>query len=427
MNRLIEDIRDFETRKEYKVDQLLSRSEEEIFRLRRLLAENRAKNTKSLVCAICNQAVIIAGNQKREFFFKHHQDSDDCYIKTAGKLGQEEINALKYQGAKESKRHKELKSHISTFLRFNKNISELAEEKVIKSTNKNSKEWKKPDISSIYKKNKVVFEIQLSTTFLNVIVDREIFYKNEQTYIIWFFNLSSFSEYRFTEKDILYSNKNNALIINDETIEKTQNNNELIFLCHYKKAYLDQGIIKSKWDKKYITIDDLQFDESNYKAYYYDYALEHKKLEDSLKHEFLNEFKDYWLKRDQLNFELREKNDLHYKNKFAEINIDVDGFSNIRGILNALFSLKTKNIIGFKFSNYLALSNHILYDLPEFSKIYLWAVYVYGYKEIIENQDKKDTFKGKIQKYKKERPEQDTKHSELIYKLFPEIKNILDS
>lgn len=118
---------------------------------------------------------------------------------------------------------------------------------------------------------------------------------------------------------------------------------------------------------------------------------------------------------------------MHYKNKFAEINIDVDGFSNIRGILNALFSLKTKNIIGFKFSNYLALSNHILYDLPEFSKIYLWAVYVYGYKEIIENQDKKDTFKGKIQKYKKERPEQDTKHSELIYKLFPEIKNILDS
>ncbi|MDD2894158.1 MAG: DUF6035 family protein [Halothiobacillaceae bacterium] len=143
MNRLIEDIRDFETGEEYKADQLLSRPEEEIFRLRRTLAENRAKSTKSLVCAICNQTVTIAGNQNREFFFKHHQDSDDCYIKTAGKLNQDEINALKYQGAKESKRHKELKSHIFNFLKLDKNISEIAQEKVIKSKNKNSKEWKK--------------------------------------------------------------------------------------------------------------------------------------------------------------------------------------------------------------------------------------------------------------------------------------------
>ena len=48
-------------------------------------------------------------------------------------------------------------------------------------------EWKKPDISASYKNINIVFEIQLSTTFLSVIVDREYFYKDNQTYILWVF------------------------------------------------------------------------------------------------------------------------------------------------------------------------------------------------------------------------------------------------
>lgn len=176
-------------------------------------------------------------------------------------------------------------------------------------------------------------------------------------------------------------------------------------------------------DEAYITINDLQFNESDYKAYYYDYDLEYEKLENSLKFEFLNEFKDYWLKRNQINSESREKNDLLYKNKFKAMNINIDNFSNINGILNALFSLKTKSIVGFKFSNYLEISNYVLHSIPEFSRIYLWAVYAYGYKDIIKEQDKKNhTFQRKVKKYKDERPEQDIIHLDLIYKLFPEIK-----
>jgi hypothetical protein len=39
------------------------------------------------------------------------------------------------------------------------------------------KQWRRPDVSSLYKKQLVVFEGQLSTTFLNVIIDRKIFIK----------------------------------------------------------------------------------------------------------------------------------------------------------------------------------------------------------------------------------------------------------
>ena len=40
------------------------------------------------------------------------------------------------------------------------------------------KQWRRPDVSSLYKKQLVVFEGQLSTTFLNVIIDRKIFYQD---------------------------------------------------------------------------------------------------------------------------------------------------------------------------------------------------------------------------------------------------------
>ena len=50
------------------------------------------------------------------------------------------------------------------FLELNNDFSEIKVEKVVKN-NTNYLEWKKPDISTIYKNANVVFEIQLSTTF----------------------------------------------------------------------------------------------------------------------------------------------------------------------------------------------------------------------------------------------------------------------
>jgi len=426
MKRLIEDIRDIQTGEEYKADELLSQPEEIIFRLRRSLAECRYENCKLLVCSICNQSVTIAGNQKGEFFFKHLQDSNDCPVKTSGKLNQKEINRLKYQGVKESKKHKYLKNHIYQFLTMDSDFSEVKEEKVIKSLNSDSNKWKKPDISSKYKEKMVVFEIQLSTTFLNVIVDREIFYRNDNIYIIWFFNLSSLSECRFTEKDILYSNNDNAFIINDETIEISKNNKKFTFVCYYKKTYIHENSIKYQWNKKYITINDLNFDEKEFKAYYYDYNLENKKLKESLKSRFISSFEEYWIQRSHYNYEERESKDLYFIAKFSTINITIDSFEKINGILNALYSLKQHEMVGFKFQNYLALSNYVLESLREFSKIYLWAMYVYGHKDNVNSQDaRKQKFHGKVERYKRERPEQNTSYSELIYKLFPEVKEAL--
>ena len=153
--------------------------------------------------------------------FDHLYDSGDCPIKTGQKDTQDEILRMKYNGVKESPLHIKLKNAIARSIGQESRFSDIKEDETFRSEGL-SKEWKKPDVSSKFNGDNVVFEVQLSTAFLSVIVQREVFYSENSTYIMWLFNqFSTDSEtQRFTEKDIIYSNNNNAFVISDREAEK---------------------------------------------------------------------------------------------------------------------------------------------------------------------------------------------------------------
>lgn len=75
-------------------------------------------------------------------------------------------------------------------LKLNRNltgkVSDVGVEKTIRSVV--SKEWKKPDIQFNYDYEKIALELQLSTTWLDVITKRQNFYKQNGMYILWVFN-----------------------------------------------------------------------------------------------------------------------------------------------------------------------------------------------------------------------------------------------
>lgn len=62
--------------------------------------------------------------------------------------------------------------------------------------------------------NQSFFELQISTTFIQVIVDRENFYKENNTYIMWIF--LEFDCEQFTQLDISYANKSNTFVFDEE-------------------------------------------------------------------------------------------------------------------------------------------------------------------------------------------------------------------
>ena len=267
-------------------DSFFLKEENEVFNYRSEL-QKAIKGIREplFVCYYCGQNIKIngGGQTMKVLHFAHRKDSDFCHLKTDTNYSLLEIKRLKYNGAKESPLHFETKNLIKQFIELNNDFSNIKVEKVVKS-NTNYLEWKKPDISATYKKVEVVFEIQLSTTFLSVIVDREHFYKENQTYILWVFKNFEVDEFkqRFTEKDVFYSNNRNAFVLDDEAIKLSNENNDLFLLCYYQKPKIEKLKIDYDWCFEYVNFNKLTFDDVNYKIFYFDVSKEEETLNNEI-------------------------------------------------------------------------------------------------------------------------------------------------
>jgi hypothetical protein len=255
-------------------DSFFIKNENEVFKYRNELQKViKGIREPLFICYFCGQNIKINGGgyTKKVLHFAHKKDSDFCKLKTDTYYSKLEIERLKYNGAKESPLHFETKNLIKKFIELNNDFSNIKLEKVVRG-NLNYLEWKKPDISATYVKFDVVFEIQLSTTFLSVIVDREYFYKENKTYILWVFKNFSVDEFkqRFTEKDVFYSNNRNAFVLDDEAINLSQQNNDLFLLCYYQKPIIENLRIIYNWEFEYVRFNQLTFNEINFKIYFFD-------------------------------------------------------------------------------------------------------------------------------------------------------------
>ncbi len=423
--RTIEEVLNIKTGDFLKADYFFSLSEETIFQGRRKLEESNQRKEKLLVCPYCYQPVKIRGfvNGKKTMHFAHLYDSGDCPIKTTNKYSKQEIERMKYNGQKESEEHIKLKEFIASCLEKDERFSDLKVEKNFNSKGL-SKEWKRPDVSAKFKGLDIVFEVQLSTTFLSVIVEREVFYRDNKTFIIWFFNKFNpdVDSQKFTEKDIIYSNKNNAFLINDETIEKSEKEGKFIIKCYYQEVLIKNNAIEFKPEVKEICFDDLKFDYNNYKLFYYDPQSKYQELSYYLKQGFIKDFENFWLERNTLSDEEKNSKLFDFQNLFQSKNINFTiNDSRLNAVLDAIYSLKYKKMINYKYKNFISLANHILEYRQEYAQVFLLALSYYGIEKIVLQEDKKGAYRNKLHKYKLAGLKQNDKYNKLFETLFPEL------
>lgn len=276
LKRTIIDLLNLDTEKAESALVLISPYDDEPnFKLRRLIEERIQADNPLYACNSCGQSVVfrchrLQHNGKHAFYFKHLSSSGDCPIKTGSTLTKDEIRCMKYNGAKESRTHFEIKNYLADQLRKDDRFTKVEVEPVIKGTGSWSKEWKKPDVSALFNGKPVVFEIQLSTTFLDVIVSREVFYLNKGMPIFWIFNNLNPESARATEKDVFFNNKSNALSINEKSKELSLNDGRLVFTGLFKKPYFDPktNTIEETWDEMPVKFDDIKFDSLTHKPYF---------------------------------------------------------------------------------------------------------------------------------------------------------------
>lgn len=247
-------------------------SEAEIFQLRSQIQAQVHQRRAIYVCMFCKQSIGIRGHiNRKDYYLTHTFRSDDCIIKTNHHLTEEQIRCIKYNGEKESDLHEELKNKIAHYLELDENIISVQTEKIYKDL-AISKEWKKPDVMAELADKKIAFELQLSTTFLSVIVARTIFYRERGIFLIWIFPNFSLDSHlqQFTQKDVYYNNSFNVYVFDKDAQEKSKNKSRLILKCYYKSFAIKDNSIHEKWACAFISIDELKFNTKKMEVLFYD-------------------------------------------------------------------------------------------------------------------------------------------------------------
>ena len=261
MIRTISELYNYHAERVVDVEEIFLLSEDEVYRLRNKIESFIQNNNPLFACNVCGQVVGLRVYKDHSgYYFSHLYKSNDCPIKTGVNYSSGDILRMKYNGAKESNKHFEIKTYIAKKLEDDPRFTDLEIEKVVKG-NGWSKSWKKPDVSAKYKGKRLVFEIQLSTTYLDVIVNREFFYEEQKIPIFWIFSDFEPDNAKATHKDIFYNNWSNVLTIDQNSRELTENEGEL-FLTGYYKSYLfckDQEAVLEQWCSMPVKFDLVKF------------------------------------------------------------------------------------------------------------------------------------------------------------------------
>ena len=325
----IPEVYDVKEEKTINARDFFSQNENELILWRRNLQEEYLLGKSRFICPECKQPVKISGHKLhrgRVCYFAHFKDSDDCPYKTGTNRSKEEIERLKYSLVQESDRHKRLKAAIASSLTGIKSkemgITNVECEKRINSDIPYLN-WRRPDVYAEYNGKRFVFELQLSTTFVSVIVDRDIFYRLNDYNIIWVFNFEDNEEYvnlhNLMCKDIYYANKRNVFIFDSEAEEESKTRGELVLKCRWLNE-------NGTWSKdEFVTLDMFKYDEENHKPYIVDadtaYLLKYPEYAERRK--LLEHSREYLLKalmeRQRLEEQIEENKVLERNNLQKEL------------------------------------------------------------------------------------------------------------
>lgn len=230
-----------------------------------------------VLCCECHQDLIVSGSKYDRLHFKHKPQHTYCALTDEKVTPKEQELHTQIFTAKESERHKELKNKIGKLLKTVPDVD-------LDSINIDSKfiikdgEKRKPDVYCKFLDKEIVFEIQLSSLSLTYILNRYNFYKKHGIYLIWILDNFNIHDQGILEKDIKYLTKHHNFFKLDERSETFQ------LECEYKLPFLENdNVLKTKWQKRSVTLLELNFDEESVQAFYYNLSDNETKIKEILK------------------------------------------------------------------------------------------------------------------------------------------------
>jgi competence CoiA-like predicted nuclease len=395
---LIEEVLNAKTGEIVKSESLL-KDEEDAFNLRRTLEIAIEKGEKLFVCPYCGQNLKIRAIDSRHqrMHFAHLHDSDECPIKTNTDYTKEEILMIKYHGCKESHRHKEMKNMLLEAMTIDPSFSGTKLETEIRDFSQRTT-WRRPDVQTMYKGKKLVFEIQLSTTFLSVIVQRSLFYSGNDIPLIWIFDSFDPSDARFSERDIFYSNNSNALVFDYDCLKTVKDKQRLYLRVYYKRWEKHDKELTFRWENEKVDFDSLTI--TCDKAYFYDSDRERRTIMFQLEKESLWDYL-YEHRRQRINF--LEMNSILTKiNEFGMPKVDQKCNIILQLLIIVMYSIKNGDVFGYRHEKIISIVCIVFESHPEYAWLLIEFIehgsFEYRFKEegsIIKFFEKRENLKDR--------------------------------
>ena len=441
INPAIPRVLDAEKGEEIDVYKLLNTDEASLIQLRLkvkvLIQEDRAK----YLCPECFVPVgLVCRKETFRFFFRHSHENGRCSAVTRGEFSQADINARKYNGAKESLLHIEMKQWLAESLHASRLFTSIVQEARWKGPITGA--WRKPDVSAFYGDIKIAFEIQLSTTFLDVIAERWRFYKHEGGLLFWVFAKFDDDGRRLTQNDVFFNNNQNAFIVSKETRDASVAAGEFLMDCAWSDPALT--IANPPLVRARVSFTQLTLDTGNQQAFYFDYKGEKNRIAENYKLQQKNwaiQFEEWWLQ--MANQKISQYNIQEDLKDFPQNAPQLWRGSGIlsdtplkkygRGepipaaMLNAFYSAKHGRPIGQRRHHFIEVVHYVAESYPNYLRWFRQALNFYKRGELIKQQDVSGKWEQRKRKYipllcardKKYEPE--VYHLELFEWLFPEL------
>lgn len=405
---------------------------EKALQLRMQLQTDLKRETPRFVCAMCMTPVyLVSRPEGRRFFFRHSLEDGRCSAVTRGLLSQEEINARKYNGAKESWLHLEMKSWIAACLRADPRFSDVVIEG--RWAGAFTGEWRKPDVRALYEGVRVAFEIQLSTTYINVIAQRREFYRQEGGQLFWVFAHFDLGARRLTQEDVFYNNNRNAFVVTQATRDESLRQQKFMLECVWAEPMLGGGVGELRRER--VAFEALTLDTAAQRAYHFDFDRERARLVREVRERRvarqrpLRDKFEAWYTAHVTTREDDPKTWGQLRRDFAGEGVVLPEYPGMlpRGLLNVLFSTKHGRVIGWDYPNFIQVAHHVEPGLRQYLHYFRAALKAYERAEFIRSEDVSGKWAAKVTEYKT-RIQQgdpayaaDKTHDALVSLLFPEL------
>jgi hypothetical protein len=390
--------------------------------LRQKLKSLVKSNQTRLVCATCGVPVYLACSTSKRFFFRHRHEDGSCPAVTRAGFSETEIRAMKYRGNQESEPHKRIKLLVLRSLSADSRFTDVVSEKTWRSS-EGPPGLRRPDVSARIDAMRLAFEVQLSTTFLDVVLSRREFYRFERAALVWVLPNFHPSYRRMTDDDILFSNNSNIFVVDEDTVAASESANTFILRCWHRKPSIDRDRIVDEWVERLVCWDELTVDVDLQTVVAFDYQLEAAKLLEQMKTEkgarIAAQQEAAERAQAALESELRER--------VFRLVLDVDDDDEYLGrhkrwlaindhllshgcglegkfpdlmkatrLVHLVTSAKTGKPVGFKYKNLVEIGHHLFHQHPDLLLAYGFMLRAFGTKNILDREDRTGRWVAKV-------------------------------